>query len=160
MKPDRLMRTTHAVSNLLKGRVRLFRGDFKACIRDATPDDLVYMDPPYQGTSHGPDKRYAAQIERETLIEALHDLDGRGVPYMLSYDGRTGDKTYGDPLPTSVRAHRMEVDAGRSSQATLNGKDSMTIESLYVSYGLNGNGTHIFDQLPFGDYPRELTSPN
>jgi DNA adenine methylase len=136
MKPDKVTRTVHAVSKLLKGRVQLYKGDFETCVRDAVPSDLVYMDPPYQGTSYGPDKRYAAQLERETLIEALHGLDDRGVPYVLSYDGRTGDKTYGDPLPDSVKAHMLEISAGRSSQATLNGNDAETVESLYVSHGL------------------------
>ena len=136
MKPDKVTRTVHAVSNLLKGRVQLYKGDFETCVRDATSSDLVYMDPPYQGTSYGPDKRYAAQLERDTLIDALHGLDVRSVPYVLSYDGRTGDKTYGDPLPESVKANMLEISAGRSSQATLNGSDAETVESLYVSHGL------------------------
>ncbi len=140
MKPDKVTRTVHAVSRLLKGRVELYRGDFEACITDALPSDFVYMDPPYQGTSYGPDKRYAAQLERETLIKALHRLDARHVPYVLSYDGRTGDKTYGKPLPSTVDAHLLEIAAGRSSQATLNGSTAETVESLYVSRDLE-----IFD---------------
>ncbi|MBD0865557.1 MAG: DNA adenine methylase [Rhodobacteraceae bacterium] len=136
MKPDKLTRTVHAVSRLLKGRVKLYKGDFDACIRDARPSDFIYMDPPYQGTSYGPDQRYAAQLECETLIEALHRLGKRSVPYILSYDGRTGYKTYGDPLPNSVKAHLLEISAGRSSQATLNGSAAETVESLYVSHGL------------------------
>lgn len=136
MKPDKVTRTVHAVSKLLKGRVQLYKGDFTTCISDASPADFVYMDPPYQGTSYGPDKRYAAQLDRDTLIEALHGLDVRNVPYILSYDGRTGDKTYGDPLPNSIKATMLEISAGRSSQATLNGSDAMTVESLYVSHGL------------------------
>lgn len=136
MKPDRVTRTVHAVSKLLKGRVQLFKGDFEACISEAQPTDFVYMDPPYQGTTYGPDKRYASQLCRDTLIEALHGLDARSVPYVLSYDGRTGDKTYGDPLPDSVKAHMLEICAGRSSQATLNGSAAVTVESLYVSHGL------------------------
>ncbi len=140
MKPDKVTRTVHAVSRLLKGRVELYKGDFEACIHAARPSDFVYMDPPYQGTSYGPDKRYAAQLERDTLIDALHRLDKRNVPYVLSYDGRTGDKTYGDPLPESIKAHMLEIAAGRSSQATLNGSAAETVESLYVSHGLD-----IFD---------------
>jgi DNA adenine methylase len=137
MKPDKVTRTVHAVSNLLKGRVELYQGDFEVCIRNARPSDFVYMDPPYQGTSYGSDKRYAAQLDRETLIEALHGLDIRQVPYVLSYDGRTGDKTYGEPLPSSVSAHLLEIPAGRSSQSTLNGCVAETIESLYISREIN-----------------------
>ena len=134
MKPDRLTRTAHAVSILLKGRTTLFAGDYSECIRKAKTKDLVYMDPPYQGTTYGTDKRYESQIYREDLIENLHKLDKKKIPYILSYDGRLGDKSYGEPLPTSVLAHHYEIEAGRSSQATLNGRSEMTIESLYVSH--------------------------
>lgn len=135
-KPDRITRTVHAVSNLLKGRTELFRGDFNDCIKEANTTDLVYLDPPYQGTSYGPDKRYAHQLERDDLIESLHGLDKRKVPYILSYDGRMGEKVYGEPLPASIQANMLEICAGRSSQATLSGRNEVTVESLYVSHGL------------------------
>lgn len=143
MKPDRLTRTVHAVSNLLKGKTTLYHGDFSECMNAATPDDLVYLDPPYQGTSNGRDKRYAAQLEREQLIDSLIVLHDRKVPFILSYDGKSGEKTYGEPLPDTIGAVRLEIDAGRSSQATLNGRADATIESLYVSYGLDADETKI-----------------
>jgi len=143
MKPDRLTRTVHTVSNLLKGKVTLFHGDFGSCIEAATSHDFVYMDPPYQGTSYGRDKRYAAQLEREQLIDVLVDLHDRKISYILSYDGKSGEKTYGEPLPDCIGAERLEIDAGRSSQATLNGRSEITIESLYVSHGLDADQSRI-----------------
>lgn len=133
MKPDRVMRAAHAVSRLLKGRTTLFHGDFRACVAGAGTADLVYMDPPYQGTTYGPDKRYAAGLERQRLVDALHDFDARAIPYILSYDGRMGDKTYGDPLPDTIAADHLALHAGRSSQATISGRQDETIESLYVA---------------------------
>ena len=91
------------------------------------------MDPPYQGTTYGPDKRYAAQLERERLVESLEDLNGRNIPYVLSYDGRTGSKEYGAPLPSILRTTHLQINAGRSSQATLAGRAEETFESLYIS---------------------------
>lgn len=148
MKPDRVTRTAHAVSRLLKGRTSFFRGDFRDCASAATGSDLVYMDPPYQGTTYGSDKRYAAGLERERLVDALHDFDARGVPYILSYDGQMGEKTYGDPLPSTVDADHLAIHAGRSSQATINGRDDETIESLYVSRALNAGGANIYKPVP------------
>lgn len=148
MKPDRVTRTAHAVSHLLKGRVRLFHGDFRECVAPATLDDLIYLDPPYQGTTYGNDKRYAAGLERESLIDALHDFDGRGVPYILSYDGQMGEKRYGEPLPDTIDADHLAIHAGRSSQATINGRTDETIESLYASRTLKAKGADIFYPQP------------
>jgi len=148
MKPDRVTRNAHAVSRLLKGRTEIFVGDFSECIVRARSNDLVYMDPPYQGTTYGRDKRYAQQLERERLIEVLQILDRRNVPYLLSYDGRTGEKTYGERLPDTVQAKYLEIEAGRSSQATLAGRNDVTYEGLYVA-----NGLAAPDELPI---PREV----
>jgi DNA adenine methylase len=148
MQPEKMSRTVHAVSRLLRGRTRLFKGDFRDCISMAKASDLVYMDPPYQGTTYGRDKRYAEQLRRETLIEALHDLNERGVSYVLSYDGQSGEKVYGDPLPDSIEAAHLKLHAGRSSQATLSGRDDETIESLYVSKVLDVAQADVFKPTP------------
>jgi hypothetical protein len=48
---------------------------------------------------------------------------------------------YGEPLPADL-ADRVLLDVGRSSQATLNGNDHITIESLYISRSLKYTGSH------------------
>jgi len=121
---------------LLSGRCEVLCGDFRETLRHATSNDLVYLDPPYQGISNGRDRRYIRGVQREELVEALDDLNRRGVQFLLSYDGTCGNKSYGEALPSFLCAHRVHLDAGRSSQATLSGKNLKTIESLYVSAGL------------------------
>ncbi len=118
---------------LLRGKTETVAGDFAQIIEDAGPRDLVYLDPPWEGTSTGRDTRYHSGLARERLIAALESLNQRGVPWLLSYDGQCGTKTYGTALPVDLRATRLELNAGRSSQATLNGRSDVTIESLYVS---------------------------
>lgn len=142
--PEKLERAIISVSFLLKGRTTLYCGDFKSCVGSARPGDLVYMDPPYQGTTYGRDKRYAAQLEREHLVEALRDMNKRKVPFILSYDGKTGDKVYAEPLPDDLSTEHLAIHAGRSSQATLAGRAEDTVESLYVSKSLVSN----VDELP------------
>jgi DNA adenine methylase len=56
--------------------------------------------------------------------------------FLLSYDGRTGEKKYGQPLPKELDLFHVEINVGRSSQATLLGKESDTFESLYLSPAL------------------------
>jgi DNA adenine methylase len=48
----------------------------------------------------------------------------------------TGDRIHGRKLPERLRLHWIELHAGRSSQATLLGREEITVESLYLSPAL------------------------
>jgi DNA adenine methylase len=122
MRPSKMRQEIEGVGELLSGRTTVRRVDFADALSAATSNDIVYMDPPWEGTSTGVDKRYRDWLPRERLVEVLEDLHSRGVPYLLSYDGRHGDKRYGEWLPETIGAVRLEIDAGRSSQATLSGR--------------------------------------
>jgi len=153
---DRRRRGTHPVTmakeidgahRLLKGRCQVVCGDFGSLLRDAVDTDLVYMDPPYQGTSAGRDSRYIKGVERALMIKTLEKLTERRIEYLLSYDGECGGKVYGEPLPAHLNASRVLLEVGRSSQATLNGKDHRTVESVYVSSGL-ATARHLERPIP------------
>lgn len=133
MRPAVMAKNIISVSGILRNRVELHCGDYAQVLAPARENDLVYMDPPYQGVSTDHDKRYIEGVRFEEFVAALEKLDSRRVPFVVSYDGRTGDFTHGRDLPASLRLHRLEIDAGRSAQATLLGRDSRTIESLYLS---------------------------
>ena len=137
MRPAKMEREILGASALLRDRARVDHGDFEESLRDATAADLVYMDPPWQGTTDGPHKRYHQGLSRTRLITALEGLNARKVPFLLSYDGRCGDKTYGEPLSAELGLLRLELHAGRSSQSTLAGREENTVESLYVSPALS-----------------------
>lgn len=106
-------------------------------LKNAGPDDLVYMDPPWQGTSLKKDPRYAFLLDLDDLISGLTELNERNVPYLLSFDGTCGDKSYGKELPEFLQLEKVGLNAGRSSQAILLGRDDVTIESLYISPALS-----------------------
>jgi DNA adenine methylase len=133
MHPDRMRAAILGASKLLRGRVEFRHGDWLHTTADADPQDFLYLDPPYLGTSIGRDKRYHRQLAQADLIEGLAALRGRGVRLALSYDGSTGGRHYGPPLPRHLGLTRLLIDAGRSSQATLSGRDERTVESLYLS---------------------------
>ena len=136
MHPNKMRQELLEASVLLHRCTRTRCGDFTMTLADATPEDIVYLDPPYEGTSTGSDRRYYQSLERTRLIEVLTDLNERHIPFLLSYDGRCGEKTYGEALPVSLNMTRMELHAGRSSQSTLNGGSDVTVESLYISKGV------------------------
>lgn len=136
MHPDRMTAAIDGASRLLRGRTEVRSGDWLATTADAGRRDFVYLDPPYLGTTIGRDRRYAQQLERDALIDGLRELTARGVRFALSYDGMTGAKVYGPPLPDELGLARLLLDAGTSSQATLSGRSETTVESLYLSPGL------------------------
>lgn len=136
MRPETMKRNILGVSRLLANRTNTAAGDFMDVARIAGSRDLVYMDPPYQGTSFTRDRRYLNGLDYDDFVEALAELNARNVSYIISYDGITGNKSHGKRLPEGLAlAHRF-IHAGRSSQATLLGGSDETIESLYLSPSL------------------------
>jgi DNA adenine methylase len=136
MRPGTMAQNIRNTSALLRGRVRLTCKDFQEVLAEATADDVVYMDPPYQGVCDTRDHRYSPKVRFDSFVDALIDLNRRAVPFIVSYDGRTGEKVHGRPLPATLDLVRFEVEAGRSTQATLLGRKDTTVESLYLSPAL------------------------
>jgi len=132
-RPENMRYDILNVSNLLKGKSTFYSMDYEKILEITTPKDLVYMDPPYQGTAKNGGFRYLENLSREDFIISLHKLNKRNIPFILSYDGRTGDKTYGEELPEKLNLHKVEIDAGRSSIATLHSRNQRTYEALYIS---------------------------
>lgn len=135
-EPQRMADDIFAVSNLFRGRTKVTSKDYKDILQSSQSEDLVYLDPPYQGVCGNGDSRYYGGVDFEELMHELGKLNRRHVPFILSYDGRTGDKIFGRELPRELGMHRIEVEAGRSTQSTLLGGSDFTYESVYVSKSL------------------------
>jgi DNA adenine methylase len=124
------------VSQLLKGKTEIYSTDYSVILANATSNDLVYMDPPYQGTGLNGGFNYAGNIDFNDFVIELFDLNKKDIPYILSFDGRTGDKTFGNPLPDKLHLTKIEINAGRSTQATLLNRKEFTYETIYLSPAL------------------------
>lgn len=135
-RPETMRANILGVSTLLKGKTRFSSVDYRDVLATAKTSDLVYMDPPYQGVCGDRDSRYFSGIGHGDFVVALEELNARGISYIVSYDGRRGDKTFGELLPASLDLAHIELEAGRSSQSTLLGRDEVTYESLYLSQAL------------------------
>lgn len=138
-RPAEMRRRILAASQLLSGQCRLSHLDYAEVLDHCTPSDVVYLDPPYQGVSGTRDPRYGVKIEHQQFCQQLDSLNRRHCRFLVSYDGRTGDKTFGEALPRELKLTRLEIPAGRSTQATLLGRSQQTYESLYLSPALTGN---------------------
>ena len=153
MHPEKLKKQVLATSHLLRGKTDVFSGDFRDTIKNVNSNDLIYFDPPWGGLNQNP--RYAYLLEYETLIEELDGLNNRGVPFLLSFDGTCGNRSYVKELPEFLDLSRISLEAGRSTQATLLGRNETTFESLYISPALREKNSgeaynrteNVFEQL-------------
>lgn len=136
-RPAEMRRRIEHVSYLLHGRTKITACDYKEVLSKCKVNDLVYMDPPYQGVCGNRDHRYLPKIEHDEFCVELEKLNERNIRYVVSYDGRTGNKIYGQPMPDSLELTHIELRAGRSTQATLLGRSDVTYESLYLSPNLS-----------------------
>lgn len=141
-RPATMRTNILGVSSLLKGKTAFSSMDYRDVLAKAKPNDLVYMDPPYQGVCGERDCRYFAGICHGDFVNALEQLNAKEICYIVSYDGRRGGKTFGESLPASLSLTHVELEAGRSSQATLLGLNEVTYESLYFSHALTEKLSH------------------
>lgn len=135
-RPDTMRANIFGVSRLLAGKTGFSAVDYRAILTQVRKGDLVYMDPPYQGVCGNRDARYFAGIDHAGFVAALDELNSRNIAYIVSYDGRRGGKTFGEPLPADLGLTHIEIEAGTSSQSTLLGRKETTYESLYLSRAL------------------------
>lgn len=134
--PKTMEKNIFKISSVLSGKVKFYSLNYKTILESALPGDIVYMDPPYQGVCGERDSRYFAGISHDEYVEELRKLQKRGISFIVSYDGKCGDKKYGDEIPSDVGLEHVYLNAGRSSQSTLLGKDETTLESLYLTKDL------------------------
>jgi len=135
-QPDAMRHDIGGAAHLLKGKTQFSACDYRDVLSEAVQNDIVYLDPPYQGVSANRDARYIGGVDYNDFVDSLNDLNNRHISFIVSYDGRTGEKSFGKSLPTKLNLQQIELKAGRSSQATLLGRQDETYESLYLSSAL------------------------
>jgi DNA adenine methylase len=135
-RPETVRDRVRQAHLLLQGRTELHLGDYAVLLDGATPEDLLYLDPPWMGVSGTRDARYHQGLDLDRFVAQLSRATGRGLRFMVSFDGRLGQRRYGPPLPAGLGLTLVELCAGRSSQATLSGRSERTVESLYLSPAL------------------------
>ena len=138
-RPEIIGKNILQASKILRGKTIIMSDDYRNIIADARKNDLIYMDPPYQGVSGKKDSRYYAGLSFDDFAESLRELNSRKIMYIVSYDGKSGKKQYGKTLPDDLNLMHIEIDAGISTQNTLLGRRAKTIESLYISPALAQN---------------------
>jgi len=153
-RPENMRGDILRVSRLLENKTKITSFSYEDLIDNLNPNDLVYLDPPYQGTGKNGGFRYFEDVKFDDFITSLFLLNKKQIPFILSYDGRTGNKVFGKPLPKELNLTKLELDAGRSSTATLHKRKQNTFEALYLS-------KDITEKIPIDEIlnPTQTTIP-
>ena len=128
--PDQLSKIIDQWSEIIKSH-DFFDSSYEITTKSAKAGDLVYLDPPYFNTG----TRYFGAIDFEKFLKYLEDLNERGVKYVLSYDGKRGDKSFVVELPKKLYKRHIMLHSGNSAfNKVQGGKVEKVYESLYLNY--------------------------
>ena len=86
------------------------------------------MDPPYQGTSNREnprDNRYIQGVDFEEFVVELAKLNNRGIDFIVSYDGMTGDKIIGKHFPEELNLNHMYINAYQRRQRLMEKRNNV-----------------------------------
>lgn len=124
--PDNL----RAVAEVMK-TVAIRRVDFELCLHDVTPDDFIYMDPPYYKLGGYSDfNRYTPGQFRKTdhvrLAALCRELDLRGVRWAVS----NSDTEFVESLFEGYRVERLE----NRREINLNSQNRHVTELLIMNF--------------------------
>lgn len=128
--PEKLGKILMAWSSRIR-HVSFMVGDYTAMTPLMRPGDCAYLDPPYFHTRG----RYYGTIDYEKFLDWLDCLNGKGIKFMLSFDGSRGEHTYAVDIPKSLYKRKVLIFSGNSSfKKVMNNKTEMVMESLYLNY--------------------------
>ena len=81
--PENMRTDIMNVSQLLKNKVTFLSLDYEEVIQDATQNDLIYFDPPYQGTGQNGGFRYKQDLNHDDFILSLFALNQKKYSFYI-----------------------------------------------------------------------------
>jgi len=130
MEPSRFARAVHAWRKVIQD-VHFVCQDYADTVAEAQKGDFVYFDPPYAGNR----QRYIDGIDLQRFFKVLDELNGRGVRWALSFDGRRNGVDLTHAVPPQLYKRQLFLTSGNSAVGkVLNGPVEMVEESLYLNY--------------------------
>ena len=131
MKPKNFEKIVIEWSKLIKKNSQFLCCDYSKIINKISKNSLIYLDPPYYHSKN----RYSQNLEIDKFYLFLKKLNEKKIKFILSFDGRRGDKVYEHLVPKELYLKKINIDAGKSNLSNvLNNKKLKVIESLYFNY--------------------------
>ncbi len=131
--PERLARIIAQWSGLVS-QTDFLTDDYERATATAVSGDLIYLDPPYMANRGRYQKEGFAFDRFWRYLESLND---RGVRWVLSLDGTSGERnyTYGlDAARKLSRTNTMLMAGNSAFPKLLNGRTDAVTESLFTNF--------------------------
>jgi len=132
--PDTLRDIIHEWSGIVR-KTTFLATDYKKLLSKAQEGDIAYLDPPYMGNKG----RYQKlTFDFDSLWETLDLLNHRKVLWILSLDGKSGDRNYSktlsEPLKLSKKSFLLDGESSAFPRL-LNKRLDRVKESLFMNFG-------------------------
>jgi len=112
--------------------IEFFNCDYRELTAIAKKDDFIFFDPPYGGTKG----RYTKEkFDLNNFFDELAKLNNKGVKWILTFDGKAGNRNYMYELPISLYCHKVIIQTGQSPFSKLmNTSIDNVNESVYLNF--------------------------
>lgn len=106
--------------------------DYRETLRKAEKNDLVFLDPPYVG-SHS--QYFKQNFDHVSFFNELGSLNKRGIHWVLTFDGISGERKYTASVPKTIYKEKFELFTGKSTFSKVqNNKSDKVFESVYCNF--------------------------
>ena len=130
IKPDSLEKIIVDWSNHIQN-VDFFASDYIITTSTACTGDIIYLDPPYFHTKG----IYYGNIDFTKFLNYIEDLNKRNIKYILSFDGKRGDKDYTVDIPNTLYKRHEFIPSGNSTfKKVMDKEKEQVFESIYLNY--------------------------
>lgn len=144
INPDTLAHILQQWSIAIKNIVFL-NCDYRECLSEVKNGDFVFLDPPYGGTK---DRYTHSEFNLSQFYGELERLNSIGAMWMLTFDGRSGDRVYNFAPPQELYKHKFSINTGSSAFSKLIDKKKDCIsESVYLNFKPINPFRSLFDEV-------------
>ncbi len=129
--PEKLSKLIYQWSSYIQG-VTFVNDDYRQTLKNAQNGDVVFLDPPYNGTKG----RYIpTDFDFNEFYVELDRLNNAGIKWVLTFDGMAGERAYEATIPSHLFRIQIGLPTGNSPFTKLM-KTSLdpVIESVYLNF--------------------------
>jgi len=131
--------------------IEFYNCDYRELLAKAKEDDFIFFDPPYGGTK---DRYTREKFDIDAFFIELEKLNDKGVKWILTFDGKAGNRNYIYELPINLYTHKIFVKTGHSPFTKMM---NTTLDNVNESVYLNFNPSAEISTKVADDVSKEST---